>query len=326
MNQSIFSILSTYKPTEDINPEENYSTELLVYLLNNSLQRKSPLFSVFMEKLTNNVVSPESYPQFNIATQRLFFTSRNEKAFPDITIESDEHYYFIEVKVESGINYYQVNNEDESITMINQIQKYQDISINPDKSKSVFLLTKYAHEMSFENCPDFKSHLKWSEVYKLIESYQEIDDIENYLISEMKKYMEEKGMAILKVSYELIKGMESLNNLFSQLEIILEGIPNAKSFGAEWLGYYIVLNGKKPGWVGTYYEGNRLVFEHHDEKVVNYLKNNPNQIKGELKKKDLYITYFDFEENHYFCLNAEGQLDMMKKWINDNYKLIKELL
>lgn len=175
--------------------------------------------------------------------------------------------------------------------------------------------------MSFNDC----SHLKWADFYKLIETYQGIDDIENYLISEMKKYMEDKGMTIPKVSYELIKGMESLINLFSQLEIILEGIPNAKSFGTEWLGYYIVINGKKPGWVGTYYEGNRLAFEHHDEKVVNYLKNNPNKFKGESKKKNLYIAYFDFEDNHYFCLNAEDQLDMLKKWINDHYKLIKEL-
>lgn len=64
MNQSIFSILSTYKPTQDITPEENYSTELLVYLLNNSLHRKSPLFSLFMAKLTNQPISIKNYSHF----------------------------------------------------------------------------------------------------------------------------------------------------------------------------------------------------------------------------------------------------------------------
>lgn len=325
MRQSLFSILSTYKPTENNTPEENFSTELLVYLLNNSIQKGSLLFSQFMERLTNKPISIESYPQFTISTQKKFDTLRYGKAEPDITIiESAQHYYFIEVKVESELNHYQTKT-DEKVTMINQIEKYQDIKVGP---KSLFLLTKYTYEHSFENCQDFKSHLKWLDIYKLLESYQGIDEIENYLISETKKYMEDHRMTIPKVSYELIKGMESVKNLVIQLERCLKGIPNIErniSDGRYWFGYNINIKGKTVAWVAISLGWNKLLFKHMHKKVVDYLKYNPKGFKGECKD-NYYYTYFNFEENHYFCLTAEQQLDMLKKWIDDNYNLIKESL
>lgn len=319
MNKSIFSILNTYKPTETLTPEENYTTELFVYLLNYSLQNNTALFAFFMKILGENV-EIVNYHDYDISTRKVFYTMKSRKAFPDIIIETENKYYFIEAKIESGLNYYSVN-DDCSIDMINQIQKYQDIEINRLKKKNIFILTKYRCDISFDDCPDFRKKIKWYDLYNLLEHYQSRDTVEIYLVNETKKYMEDKGMDIPKVSYEIVKGIESLCNLIAQMEIALEGIKYTKSFSYEGLGYYIFYKKKKMGWVGTLYDGNNLEFEHYNPKVISFIKENLQnyELAGDNRT---YHTFLNFDHKHYFCLNAEEQIDLLKKWITDNYEII----
>jgi len=321
MKDSLFSILSIYKPLETVNPEENFSTELLVYLLKFSIENRTLLFSNFMNFLGIKVDESE-YEKFSIYTQLVFYTEDGKHAFPDITIETESELVFIEVKLESGLNYYDLENEENRKVAINQIQLYQ--TIRTLKKKSIFLLTKYFCDLPFEDCPDFKKKLRWQDFYYLIKQYETKDAVEKYLIEEEKKYMEGKNMSIPKVSYEIMNGMESLKNLILQMESALEGLPYKRSFGYSGLGYYLLLNDNQICWVGTYYDGKKLLIEVINENAINAIESRKeNELIWEKDRKK-NVTYFDFEENHYFCLNAEKQLEKLKKWIDDNYKKLVE--
>jgi len=323
MKKSLFSILAAYMSLETVTPEENYSTELLVYLLKYSLENETLLFSQFMELLGKEIALSE-YEQYTISTQNTLSTGINFLARPDITIETEGEFFFIEVKVESEINIYSKENEQGSKEIINQIQMYQQIKTL--REKSLYLLTKHYCDLSFDNCPDFKKIFRWQGVHNLLKNYEARDLVEEFLVMESKKYMEEKNMAIPKVSYELVNGMESLKNLLAQLRSVLEGIPHRMKFTSNWLGYCLYLDEKQKGsfqgWVGTEYDGSKLQFSYHDKNAIKVIKS---KYSNEFKKvKDSYETYFDFEENHYFCLKPEDQFRKLKKWIDENYQRLKK--
>ena len=321
MKDSLFNILSTYKPLETVNPEENFSTELFVYLLKFSLKNKTLLYSNFMNYLGVRVEESD-YEKFAIYTQLVFFTEDGKQVFPDITIETEDELIFIEVKLESGLNYYDIENEENRNVAINQIQLYQ--TIKTLKEKNIYLLTKYFCDLPFEDCSDFRKKLRWQDFYCLIKQYETEDTVEKYLIEEVKKYMEGKNMSIPKVSYEIMNGMESLKNLIIQMESALEGINYKRSFGYTWLGYYLYFDDYLICFVGTYYDGKKLLFEVNDENLIKAIKSKDTDEFIWEKYGKKYVTYFDFEENHYFCLKAEEQLEILKNWLDSVYKKLVE--
>ncbi|MHB8880442.1 MAG: hypothetical protein ACYC69_02910 [Thermodesulfovibrionales bacterium] len=324
MTSSLFTTLSTYKPSESVNPEENYSTELLTHLLKFSLKKGTPLFSLFADEFLREPVSIPDYPDISIETQEMFYTSTKNKAFPDITIRIKDRHLFIEVKVESGLNHYEIDNGDNAMETINQVRKYHQIKVEP---KSVYLLTKYPCELDLNGCDHFKGKFKWHDVHLMLKGYVTVDPVEDYLVEEIIGYMEDKGMSIPKVTFEFAKGMEMLNALFKQVETALEGRVYVKSFGYEWLGYNISIKsgtgaGEKAGWVGNYYEGTRLIFEHHNQNVIDHIQKN--NLPGYEKGRKHTDCFFSFEGQRYFCLSATDQVDAIRKWIDENCGLIEK--
>lgn len=322
MKKSLFSILSTYMSLETITPEENYSTEVLIYLLRHSLENETLLFSQFMRLLDKEITLSE-YEQYTISTQNTLSTAINFLAKPDITIETEGEFFFIEVKVESGINFYSKENKQGCKEIINQIQMYQQIKTT--REKNLYLLTKYNCDLAFDDCRDFKKKIMWQSIHQLLKNYESEDSVEEFLVTESKKYMEEKNMAIPKVSYELVNGMQSLKNLMVQLKFALEGIPYKVGYGSSWAGFLLLLDkGQKSasGWVGTEFDGSRLNFSYSDKNAVKVIKSKYRNKYEEVRSH--YEAYFDFEENHYFCVKPEDQLIKLKKWIDENYKRLKE--
>lgn len=324
MIESLFSILSKYKPLEKISPEENYSTELFVYLLRYSQSNKTKLLSSFME-LLGIEKNTYDYENIKLNTQNTFYTKDNRKVVSDITIQMENSDIFIEAKVESDINYYEDESEKNIRKMRSQIQQYQRIYTQKDKKdKKIYLLTKYNCDLSFTNCPDFKNKIRWQDIYLILKNYESTDEIEGFLVKETIKYFEEKKMSIQKVSFELVKGMESFNNLLAQLVLSLEKIPHRASHSSVFIGYFVDSNKKELlGWVGITFDGCKLAFEYYNDNAVRiiklkyakeYIQNRP----GRFEK------HFNFEENHYFCLKPEEQLKTIKKWVEENYnRLVK---
>ena len=132
-------------------------------------------------------------------------------------------------------------------------------------------------------------------------------------------------MSIPKVSYELMSGFESLKNLLSQLDIVLEGVPHSNSFGRGWLGYNLY-DGKKNnlGWVGTLYDGTKLSFQYPEQTLKAIKEQNSDEFVPHPTDKKQHYVYFEFEREHYFCLGAEEQLDKINKWVSYNYKRLLE--
>ncbi len=128
-------------------------------------------------------------------------------------------------------------------------------------------------------------------------------------------------MSIPKVTFEFAGGMEMLNNLMQQIETALEGRKPQKRNSYEWKGYDIY---GKMGWVGNYFDGSKLTFEHHSQKVIDHITKN--RILGyEVSENKQYIcSFYNFDENRYFCMTALEQLDALKKWIDINCELIEK--
>jgi hypothetical protein len=228
------------------------------------------------------------------------------------------------VKVESSLNYYEVSNGGDAVETIHQVKKYQEIHA---EQKSIYLLTKYPCEFDLTTCDDFKGKFKWHDVHLMLKGYQTSDPVESYLVQEIIGYMENKGMSIPRVTFEFARGMEMLNALFKQIETAIEGRAYVKSFGYEWMGYYITKKNSKGneenmGWVGNYYEGTRLIFEHHNQKVIDHIQKN-NLLGYEIGKRHT-DGFFDFENKKYFCLSAAEQVGALKKWIDENCGLIEK--
>jgi hypothetical protein len=323
---SLFSILSSYKASEIANPEENYSTESFVYILNFSKRNKTHLFSRFM-KILEKEINLRDYERYEINTQNSFYGANNAKCIPDISVEAEEEIFFIEVKVESGLNVYLTENEEGNKEIINQIQRYQ--GIKSFKKKNIFLLTKYSCNLSYEDCNDFKNNIKWWEIYELLNCYKSDNVIENFLILEFKRYLEEKKMTIQKVSYELLNGMESLINLLEQLRSALEEIPYKNNSASLYLGYllYLDLQDKQKkahsGWVGLLLDKGKLVFQYLNKNAIKMIESKYS--KDFIKEDGDYAINFDFEENYYFCLKPEDQLRKLKDWVDMNFKKLLTL-
>ncbi len=345
MEKNLFSILSVYRPTENSTPLENYSTELLVYLLNYSLANKTHLFSVFIGLLYEDAqdVEFEEYAAYSINTQQSFYITDEptRRAYPDISIETKDKLILIEVKVESSLNYYDSRekglDENDAVVggsyCIDQIELYQKIKCNKKNEKDMFLLTKYVETLKDKHCPSFKKSFLWHNVGMKLSEYVQGNgyEVENFLITEVLKYMEDNKMTIPKVTYELASGMESLKSLFQQIEVVLgdANIPYKKTFGQVWLGYYLYKKcgdkkNKEIGWVGTYHSGRKLIFKYYGKAVCAIIEGNGESDLILSKNKSHYDAFFKFEERRYFCMNSKEQIDVLSKWITENYTKLAE--
>lgn len=136
-------------------------------------------------------------------------------------------------------------------------------------------------------------------------------------------------MAILKVSKELPEGIRSMGNLFDQISMVLSKlkVKYSASFGQVWLGYYIHLNGsnrRKNGWIGTYWDGDKLIFEYLDERAKKSIKLNM-ESDFEQSPHDHYCKDFVFEKEEYLNENATDQYNKLHDWINRNIQELKKL-
>lgn len=328
--KNIFNRLFKYKHGLERSPTENFITESFVHLLDFSLENNTDFLVEFC-KMLNVSVDKSNYNGIFIDTQRSFETKYDLFAIPDITIQMGNTLIFIEVKFESGINEYSL--PDHPDKKINQVEKYQAIKYTQCKHRHLFTLVARSSFTDYsKKNKDFKREMFWYEVYELIRKYKSSNSIETYLHNQILTFMETNNIAVPKVSYELIKGMESLLNLFNQIENVLNKlkIPHNKSFGYSWTGYYIFKDAKKVdrdfGFIGTYWDGEKLIFEFNDKQAQQNIegKNMISEFERESDSK-AYCKYFTFEEQHYFCLKSDEQLIKLEDWIKSNYDKLVSL-
>ncbi|MDD5457434.1 MAG: hypothetical protein PHV30_10460 [Candidatus Margulisbacteria bacterium] len=320
MTNTLFVNLCKYTPGKDIDPEENFITEALVYMIKYSLDNGTDLSKRFINLLGANINDLE-LSSCLISSQTSFKTKRGDIARPDITIEFPDKYILVEVKVNAQINMYSIEDNSETST-INQLEKYSDIKV--EKEKYIVLLSKN-FVTDLKGC---NKSLSWQKVYEILKIYRSEDKIEAFLIEQFKKLMEVRQMVVGKVGYEFENGVRALVNLMGQLNKVIAEIKigSYKSQSASYcLGFHLLKNNKEAvGWIGIYYDHpERIAFELYNEKLKQFVVD-----KG-LKENftmaiNNYYDYFYFEQKRYYCLTTEEQVEEIKSWARKTYELIKE--
>jgi len=335
MNRNLFYSIFKYRPNENLTPEENFITESFVYLLYLSKQTDKELLKRFIY-LLNPKIEISNWDKVDIQTQITYNTSYSDiKAIPDISIIIDNVFYFIEVKVSSQINQYEIVNDEHSVKF-DQLEKYQQIKLPKDCVKHIYTLTENIIDIP-KNCDDYVMGILWNDIYILLKQINQTNFPLDILIQDFIIFMEELQMNTPKVSYELVNGLNSFRNLLDQIEIVLKNnkIPFRRSLGNDYFGYYVYKDESQKketsavnyyGWIGSAWEPEFIKFQFNDKTAKETISNNNLSDKFGVSKKDkAFEKYFYFYEHHYFCLKPEEQLEELGKWINENFRLLINL-
>lgn len=322
MEYDLFSRLFKYKETENHSTLENYLTELFVYSLQYFISSNKgdvicgllDAFSIPTDNLNLNNIKVE--------TQQTYYVKEcTRNAIPDIkiTINSTD-VYFIECKVDSGINYY-------ADLDIDQIQLYERIKCpSPEENKGVRTLTKYSIKSKSEKLED-KHKVLWSKISEILknEKYNLKNDVitQNFLMFLEKNNMNKQ----IQLSYNSngLGSFFSLGNFFVGAMTqyfsenpILNGYVINLSCSVDYFGFDITYRNSKYVWFGffddnnqnefiveTYEDGKRLA-ESINKEIKDFDKSN-NQIFGKINIEEI-AKENDFEKQY---SKLKDQLDEM---------------
>lgn len=318
---NIFRDLFKYKASELASPIENFTTELLVFLLRLSIESEKIFFKNFLS-LIDKKIEINEYDIINIETQKRFDTKNNNKvsiAIPDITIIINALYLFIEVKVGSSLN--EENIDLVSKETLNQLYKYHNIVLDSDNIKKIQICTLTIFKEKTEVDFSYNS-ITWSQIADLIDNYKTSDNTYKRLMNEFSNFIKSENMAADKVEKTINDGVSQLSKLLFQIKSALNMLGNdyktKLSTGETYSGYYIEKENFFKLWVGFEYKNQKIKIQ-----VVN--KDLITQLKGEKKykadpdsKNYILIADLQTEKSDYFELNAQEQLDMIYNWVITN--------
>ena len=106
MEYNLFSQLFKYKETSKLSPVENYLTELFAFLLTYLIEEKK---QIAISLLSNLGINAKEDSYIIVETQWESWVEKYKHfARPDIKICIEKDVYFIESKIDSNINQYDV--------------------------------------------------------------------------------------------------------------------------------------------------------------------------------------------------------------------------
>jgi hypothetical protein len=202
MARNLFLQLKKYSGSI-ISQDENYATEALATLLEE--------FPSFRASLIRELFNIEIEPEATVRTQVPYKTGQFGRAVLDLVLEDRSSFVVVEVKVESGLNYYEPkvqieqNNYDQisaypvSKYEADQIRKYEDCEGFPiNKRISIFTLSKYPLNLRASDYKYFKKEVLWTTLFAKTENYYRSltsETAEKYLLDKFMYYLKEEGMA-----------------------------------------------------------------------------------------------------------------------------------
>lgn len=212
-NESIFSCLKHYAPSEGSDPKEDYFTQMIAWMLENMPGLAHAYVDLLCGKL--HIQLNHSTEKISVDTQRV------------IDIDDGIGRIDLLIRVGSSIGFvceHKVNSE----LSENQIAKYMAHTdqLGNGRFYSVLVtLNAQQHKQEANVC------LVWSDIYSFIlarqEEYKDIytSPVEEFLIGEFLRYMKENGMGpyeeirpdMIYSWFEAQKLGRSLNTLFSEL-------------------------------------------------------------------------------------------------------------
>lgn len=208
---------------------------------------------------------------------------------PDIEVRAGEqHLVYIEVKHDSPLGY-------------GQLEAYLDqlITSGVPITSLVFLSRSRAAAYATTLSPGAYHHVCWYEIHDLINRADIADEVGAFFAAQFMTFLEEKKMAVQRVTWEYIRGVPALIRLTDMLEnAVAEAIPTTKTrhtAGWSWRGLFLD---------GLYYTGIRFA-----EPLTLVFENN--QGTNPTFKRDL-----DLAATHFFSLTAGEQFEQLIDFIS----------
>jgi hypothetical protein len=288
---------------------EDFLTNSFVYLLNYLLDNEKPLGIA----LLNFICVKNSEFVFSEGEEVVITTQKStSEGTPDIEIKSIDKCIYVEVKHDSGLG-------------IKQIERYRKALENERMAvKKIVLLTKFSldfEESKEEGVPD--KHIRWYQIHRYLEELKPKCEICKFMINQFTDFLEDKQMAIQRVGWEYTNGIRAFFNLVDMIGVAIEELGTkiySKSAGWDWRGYYLE---SKDEFCGIYHSEPDYVY------LFIYAPNFKSQDKNFIYpfyEEDNGI-YFELslEDSHFFSLQKEEQLNVLKKFISACYPEAKKL-
>jgi hypothetical protein len=198
-------------------------------------------------------------------------------------------------------------NKWDSQTYLEQLHRYDNELTNKSKQwRFLIHLTKDYEQIGATFANRFKK-ISWSELYNAL---KRVDPTDKYLRDQFLLFLEEGGIAMEKVSWEIVNGAKSIYSLIKIIDRACEELGFKSNWGT-------TSNDYTSQWIPKYNLG---VYFYHKEASLYFTSATP--IHGvEMEKPEWlnnqYAIKFDFDTHCFFHKNLEEQIKIIKNFILD---------
>jgi PD-(D/E)XK nuclease superfamily len=296
-HNNLLLALHTFAPHQD----ENFTTEAFVHLLRHLQNYEPRVACALFDFLTGEKLGfgTNDCSMLRVTTQWSFAGGT-----PDIVIEGPEQFVIVEVKVESEPGE-------------TQLDRYRErLQLQQKKQKLLTLLSRYPVDSTETKKVDV--HIRWHGIGRLLNQRlsKVTEPISTMLINQFLEFLKERGMAMEKVGWELVRGVQALLSLMGLLE---EAMVSSKDMtkrerlgGTSTNGFGFHIKGTRC-WSGVYLSRPQvLVFEAYN--VTEDAAQNTGV--GRLLGKDAPEGFGRFEKQNKGVFKWVNELDLESEGVH----------
>lgn len=282
MRESIFSTL--YKHCSGA--EENYLTDAFAYTLR-FLLRSAPKDALNCINTVCGLSGSKLYRDpktIHVTTQVSIDQGR-----PDMEIRDDHVLTYIEVKHDSPLSTGQLERYQKQLRAANH--PFTQLVLLTRSRISVAETTLSINEYH---------HIRWCDVYDYLDRITWEDQVCTYIVTSFLYFLQEKNMAMRKVSWEYMQGVPALMYLTQMLgEALATAMPHVsrrRTAGWTWRGFYTATG---------YYVG------------MNLTQPNGITFQNNLGNAPTYRRDLDFDKAHFFSLTSGDQFECIVSFLQN---------
>ncbi len=221
MNSSrhnLFGSLSRWASSQ----QENFLTESFARLIEILRDTVPDTFADLISFITNGAVdiAGEQSPEVTISTQ----VSADDSNYPDLEIKGPDLLIWVEVKDASPMN-------------PDQLARYSKLlEARSVEQKSLVFLSRSTSELP--DVPLLAKPLSWTAIAEWLREAEDWDEtraelpVASFVTREFYEFLEEKGMAVEKIGWELIPGVYSLRDLQTMMSETLQTLLSSRIWAA----------------------------------------------------------------------------------------------
>lgn len=295
--------------------DENFTTEGFAHLVRHLLQNDPAVGVNLLAFLTQARlgVRVDNAKSVDVQTQVATDSGR-----PDMQIGTADHLVYVEVKLGSDVS-------------PDQLGRYRrELDSSGFLNTTLVLLTRYPPEIEpVARVPDVSR--RWYGVAEHLRgalAHCAADSTSAFLIRQFLDFLQERGMTMEQVTWELKAGVKALENLMAMLDEVLEGrVPEHKiSVGKEWAGYNI--EGKK-AWIGIHWADPTILTFHTwevdiDSRVAEELGYGDTEKRGGRLRWSVKLD-LESEEEHFFARSRRSQMRRIEEFVDHSLAALKKL-